>query len=184
VPRPHEIFLSHASADRRFVRRLATVLRRGGVSFWYSEKHIVGEQQWHDEIGKALQRCDWFAVVLSPAAVASRWVKWELLYALNHNRYEGRIVPIVLKHCDPEKLSWTLDGFQRVDFSSDFEDGCDQLLRVWNIRQETSAIRREARAKVPAGPKIRSDADVDNLARPYNKPLRPKKRGNRRGIRR
>jgi TIR domain-containing protein len=184
VPRPHELFLSHANIDRRFVRKLAAVLRREGVSFWYSEKHIVGAQQWHDEIGKALQRCDWFAVVLSPAAVASRWVKWELLYALNHNRYEGRIVPIVLKLCDQERLSWTLDGFQRVDFSSRFEDGCDQLLRVWGIRQETSAILIGARAKLPATPKMRGRADVDNPPRTYDKSPRSKKRGNRRGIRR
>jgi hypothetical protein len=120
VPKPRELFLSHANTDRNFVRKLAEVLQGRGVRYWYSEKHIVGAQQWHDEIGRALHRCDWFAVVLSPAAVASTWVKRELLYALDHSRYEGRIVPIVLKPCDSEKLSWTLDTFQRVDFSSGF----------------------------------------------------------------
>jgi hypothetical protein len=137
------------------VRKFAAVLQGHGVRYWYSEKHIVGAQQWHDEIGRALHRCDWFAVVLSPAAVASRWVKRELLYALNHSRYEGRIVPIVLKPCDSEKLSWTLDNFQRVDFSSGFDEGCHQLLRVWGIRREVSAVRDR-------GAKRRCDGRAEN----------------------
>lgn len=40
-----------------------------------SKEHIGGAQEWHDEIGAALDRCDWFPVVLSPQSVASRWVK-------------------------------------------------------------------------------------------------------------
>jgi hypothetical protein len=40
--------------------------------------NIRGAQQWHDEIGTALKRCDWFLLVLSPQSVRSMWVKHEL----------------------------------------------------------------------------------------------------------
>ena len=130
---PREVFLSHASGDRKTARRLAETLRRHGVPVWYSETNLVGAQQWHDEIGKALARCDWFIVVLSPKATRSEWVKWELLYALQQVRYRNRIVPILYRACDPDKLSWTLDGFQRVDFTQDFVKGCESLLRTWGI---------------------------------------------------
>jgi len=103
------------------------------VPVWYSETNLVGAQQWHDEIGKALARCDWFIVVLSPKATRSEWVKWELLYALQQVRYRNRIVPILYRACDPDKLSWTLNGFQRVDFTQDFVKGCESLLRTWGI---------------------------------------------------
>ena len=85
------------------------------------------------EIGEALARCDWFLVVLSPQATRSKWVKRELLYALRSSRYEGRIVPIRLRACDPALLSWTLEDFQAVDFTQDFDNGCRSLLRIWGL---------------------------------------------------
>ena len=61
-----EVFLSHSSQDREFVMRLAHVLKRHEVRYWYSAEHIEGARQWHDEIGRALVHCDWFLVVLMP----------------------------------------------------------------------------------------------------------------------
>lgn len=132
--RPREIFLSHASRDRRFTQRLAATLRDHGLPVWYSETNLVGAQQWHDEIGRALERCDWFVLVLSPSATRSVWVKRELSYALRDLRYDNHIVPILHKPCDfAGKLSWTLPGFQIIDFTADHERGCEDLLRVWGL---------------------------------------------------
>ena len=132
--RPKEVILSHATRDRRFVHRLARVLTDHGVAFWFSRIHLVGAQQWHDEIGAALNRCDWFILVVTPAAARSVWVKRELTRALNQSRYEERIIPLILKQCPLERLSWTLDGFQHIDFTGDFSKACRELLRVWGIK--------------------------------------------------
>ena len=86
---PHEVFLSHSDLNREFAGSLSEVMRRHGVPVWYSQANILGAQQWHDEIGAALQRCDWFAVILSPQSVESMWVRRELLHALNHDRFEN-----------------------------------------------------------------------------------------------
>lgn len=94
---PREVFLSHAHDDRRFASQLAETLARHAVPVWYSPVRIQGAQQWHDEIGRALARCDWFVRVLSPSAVRSPWVKRELFYALQKRRYQKRIVPLLYK---------------------------------------------------------------------------------------
>ena len=133
MPVPDEVFLSHSSADRAFTARLAEVLRRHGVPVWYSETNILGAQQWHDEIGAALRRCDWFVVVLTPDAVESKWVKRELLFALQQDRFDGTIAPVLCRSCDHEELSWTLASLQMVDFREDFNRGCRDLLRIWRI---------------------------------------------------
>ncbi len=130
---PKEIFLSHSSKDRKFATELAGALRHHGISVWYSQTHIKGAQQWHDEIGKALRRCNWFVVILSPSAVKSIWVKNELLFALNQHRYRNRIAPVLYKNCKYENLSWTLSNFQIVDFRTSQENGYRDLLRVWGI---------------------------------------------------
>lgn len=89
------------------------ILRARHVRVWYSPTNIVGAQQWHDAIGAALARCDWFVVILSRASVASPWVKHELLYALSLRRYRGHIVPILYRPCNWRALSWTLNSIER-----------------------------------------------------------------------
>lgn len=130
---PQELFLSHSSLDRQFTDEVAAVLRAHGVTVWYSKSNIMGAQQWQNEIGAALRRCDWFAVILSPQSVAAMWVKRELAYALEKSRFENRIVPILYQPCDYEDLSWTLSAFQTVDFTLTHRDGYLNLLRVWNL---------------------------------------------------
>ena len=113
--------------------RLAETLRPHGVPVWYSETNLLGAQQWHDEIGAALTRCDWFAVVLSPSAARSIWVKRELLYALRDRRYQDKMIPIMHRECEAAKLSWTLADFQTIDLTGDFGKGCQSLLKTWGI---------------------------------------------------
>ena len=130
---PKEIFLSHASGDRKFADKLAKFLRQNGIAVWYSRTHLRGAQQWQREIGAALQRCDWFVVVLSPKSVKSMWVNRELSYALIQKRFQDRIVPVLHRQCDYEKLHWTLASFQIVNLTGVFAEGCCDLLRIWAL---------------------------------------------------
>ncbi len=130
---PKEIFLSHSTLDEPFVASISEVLRRHGIPVWYSRTNILGAQQWHDEIGAALKRCDWLALVLSPHSVESMWVKRELLFALQQNRFENRIVPLLYQPCDYERLSWTLSSFQIINFTRTFDEGCRDLMRTWGL---------------------------------------------------
>jgi len=130
---PKEIFLSHSSLDRSFADSIADTLRNHGIPIWYSRTNILGAQQWHDEIGEALERCDWFIVILSPNSVQSTWVKRELTFALNSNKYDNKIIPVLYQSCDFKKLSWTLDLVQIIDFSIDSESGFRELFRTWGF---------------------------------------------------
>lgn len=131
--RPHEVFLSHSSQDQEFVTTLAEVLRRHMIPVWYSRTDIVGSQLWHDEIGSALSRCDWFVLVMSPHSVQSMWVKRELLFALQQNRFEDRIIPILYQPCDFAQLSWVLPQFQIIDFTRSPDEGYRTLLQIWGL---------------------------------------------------
>ena len=130
---PEEVFLSHSSRNTAFTKRLAKTLAAHGVRSFLSKEHIGGAQEWHDEIGSALKRCDWFLVVLSPQSARSRWVKHELIYALQEGRYREHIIPVLFRACDADRLSWTLSAFQWIDFRKDFHEGCRQLLRIWRL---------------------------------------------------
>ena len=92
---PIEVLVSHSSKNADFISRLNCVLTDHKVKSFVSKANIRGAQQWHDEIGTALKRCDWFLLVLSPQSVRSRWVKHELIYALRASRYRERIIPVL-----------------------------------------------------------------------------------------
>jgi hypothetical protein len=105
----------------------------------FSGVPILGAQQWHDEIGAALQRCDWFLLALSPHAVASMWVKRELLFALQQDRFENRIIPILLQPCKFDQLSWVLPSFQIIDFENPLDEGFRDLLKIWGLGYQPKA---------------------------------------------
>lgn len=130
---PKELFLSHSSQNIEAATAIAETLRNHGVPVWYSQTNILTAQQWHDEIGNALRRCDWFMVLLSNGAIQSVWVKRELLYALTHSQYEDHIMPVIIEHCNYEGLSWTLDQFQMADYSNSSDVAYAQILARWGL---------------------------------------------------
>ena len=132
-PHPKEVFLSHSGLDREFAEKIVELLRRLGVPVWHGPSSIRGSQQWHDEIGDALERCDWFVILLSPNSMRSKWVKRELVFALDEDRYEKYFIPIVIRAGNYRKFSWALSSYHLVDFTEDFEKGCRALLRIWGI---------------------------------------------------
>jgi hypothetical protein len=117
---------------------------------WFSSTNLQSAQQWHDEIGRALKRCNWFLLLLSKAAVKRRWVKHELTYALRERRYENHILPVLLEACDWEALSWVLGGLQFCDLRKDSLVGYRKILGNWGIALaetlcESLPSRRHAR---------------------------------------
>ena len=136
LPHAKEVFLCHSSLDGEFANRIATLLRRHNVPVWYGPTNIRGGQHWHDEVGEALRRCDWFVILVSPNSIRSAWVKRELTFALKQRRYNDTIVPVILQLCDYEHFYWTLSSYQVVDFTEDFDAGCRALLRIWGINYQ------------------------------------------------
>ncbi|HEX3656879.1 MAG TPA: toll/interleukin-1 receptor domain-containing protein [Pirellulales bacterium] len=130
--RPNERFLSHSSVDRDAASTLAGILNEHGVPTFYAPEDLLGGQPWQDAILAALERCDWFAVLLTPDAITSMWVRRETAFALNERRYENKIVPLMYRPCELGSLKW-LRLFQVLDFQQDFRGGCRDLLRLWGI---------------------------------------------------
>ena len=129
---PAEVFLSHSSEDADMARRVARTLVSHGVPIFLAPSHLIGAQQWQDEVLKALQRCDWFMVLLSPQAVDSVWVRREVAFAPYEKRYRERIIPLTYKPCDMTPVE-CLNLSQKVDFCGNFQSGCRDLLRSWGI---------------------------------------------------
>ena len=128
---PRQVFISHAShaaEDAGFAHQLAGDLERHGWRVWIAPDSIRPGEKWAEAINRGLEESGVFVVALTPAAVASNWVRTETNIAIELAQHgEARFFPLRVADCRPPVL-WS--AFQRIDFAGQFANGMSQLLRV------------------------------------------------------
>jgi cold shock CspA family protein len=124
---PRQIFLSHATSDAEFAHNLAADLRAESWRVWIAPESIRPGEEWVEAIDRGLETSGIFLVVLTPEAVASRWVNTETDAAIEM-QHEGLIafIPLDRSACQPKRL-WR--QYQYVPFRGSYEVGLVALLR-------------------------------------------------------
>ena len=88
-----DAFISHASKEARFARRLVETLERDGLKAWIDDADVRFGALLRDALQSAIRKCRVLVLVWSKAASESRWVMAEMFTALHSGRY---IIPCVL----------------------------------------------------------------------------------------
>ena len=98
VPATRKIFITHSSADDGFVRELRQALADLGKEVWIDSRQLKGGDPLWLEIQHTIEESSAYAVVVSPAALQSKWVDKELRHALKirDERGQGQFPVIVL----------------------------------------------------------------------------------------
>jgi hypothetical protein len=95
-----QLFLSHSSTDDPFVRDLRAALADHGQEGWIDSRQLRGGDPLWPEIEQAIEAATAFVVVVSPAALQSKWVRKELRHALKLREQRGReqfpVIPLAL----------------------------------------------------------------------------------------
>lgn len=89
----HQIFISHAHQDAEFAHRLAADLTQAGWRVWIAPDSIRPGEKWGAAIDRGLEESGVFVVALTPAGVASPWVKHETYAAIELEKRRGAIHP-------------------------------------------------------------------------------------------
>ena len=142
-------FLSYSRINTDFALQLAKELKSAGFLVWLDQLDIPTGARWDDELEKALEACEIFMVILTPASIASDNVKDEIGFAIDNGK---RILPVLLKD---SKIPLRLRRFQYVDFTTkSFEEGiaaAKQLLK--NLIDEPTVpravLKSDAREQKP-----------------------------------
>jgi hypothetical protein len=105
----YDVFVSHATEDKGFVRPLVKALRRAGIRVWYDESSLL----WGDDLRKSIDRglvdSRYGIVVFSKAFLKKKhWTEHELNGLFAQER-QGRkvILPIWHKITDRELLKYS-----------------------------------------------------------------------------
>jgi len=117
---PVRVFVSHSHEDNDFGVRLVQDLRAAlggdGDAVWYDASGgLKGGDEWWGKIVTEITARPIFVLVLSPAAMASRYVlsEFTIAFKLWHERTGRRIVPVLFQPCAP-RADMTL--FQMIWF--------------------------------------------------------------------
>jgi hypothetical protein len=87
------IFISYSRVDSVFADQLATDLESRGYQVWIDQAASRGGEQWRHEIEQKLREAQEVVVVLSEAAIDSRWVQH---MGLRAHSLEKKITPLAL----------------------------------------------------------------------------------------
>jgi hypothetical protein len=133
------IFVSHASADKVFVDRLATDLVSHSIPVWYDKLDLRIGESVPGAINAGLSDSKYFAIVLSKASVSSRWVQEELNAALMRQVAQGGtfILPLLLEDCTIPPL---LAHRRYADFRVDYSRALTELLSLWGKDADACAV--------------------------------------------
>src|SRR5690242_5061269 len=112
------IFISYSRRDSNFVDKLEAELQMYNFHTWVDRRKIENSQPWKKVLQDAIDQCDVFLVVLSPASVTSRQVRMECSYALR----KGRSV-IVLEYQPCSEVPIELSTIQTISFNTDNKQG-------------------------------------------------------------
>lgn len=139
------VFLAASYADRRFAERLARDLRTllGGPHAVTCETRgsKVGSDPLWNEVRQGIAAAPTFLVVLSPEALASKWVNDEIdqAFQLLGTRPERKIIPIIWRPC---KLRPDVSLTQVVRFAPPraYGDGFADLTRALGMSSVATSV--------------------------------------------
>lgn len=125
---PWQVFISHAHLDSEIAQRLAADLRTNEWDVWIAPDSILAGEKWGESIERGLLESGVFVLIITPNAVASRWVKTETTIAIELE-HKGLIkfVPLLVQQC---QLPLLWGAYQLIDLSDSYENGWKQLLET------------------------------------------------------
>lgn len=147
-----KVFISYGSVDKHFARNLKDRLDKAGAEAWLDDRELLVGDSLQGKISDAIDKSDFFVVVLSPFSVASAWVKAELAQAFTQQitQRKRKVLPVLIADCDVPSF---LHDVKYADFRTNNSDAMDEswLLLTKSIgltdrvTHETATIQSDAR---------------------------------------
>ncbi len=116
------VFISYSRRDISFVKTLHHALTQQNRDVWVDWEDIPIAADWRQEIKTGIEEADTFIAILSSSAVASKFCRQEVEYAIKHQK---RLIPVVYQKDFPDDqvppalrkhnwLSFAEDDFDRA----------------------------------------------------------------------
>lgn len=135
------VFLSHASEDKAFVRKLALILHHNGIDTFLDEWEIGLGESIRRKIEEGLRDCTHFVFVLSPASVHKEWVNLEVDAAFVRKVAQQQKFFPILYRLPPENLPPLVAGMSWLAID-------DSLEAAWRLIGEIHSLPKRVCEKL------------------------------------
>ena len=129
-----KVYLSHAHSDERLAEKVSRILEDAGLQVWDATREIMPGDNWAATLGNALQESQAMVVLVTPDAMRSKWVRWEIEYALGQTRFRERLVPVFVGDPDDlekEDVPWILRRLKVINLTEgNEEEGIREVART------------------------------------------------------
>lgn len=129
-----KVFVSHSHLDDAFAERLVKDLRAAGADAWL-DKEDVGAGDFQERISEALDKCEWFVLVLTNHALASHWVRQEV-HAANSLKHAGQIRSLIFVQAGPiehRELPALWRVYNIFDATTDYGNAQSRMLKALGL---------------------------------------------------
>ena len=110
---PHQLFLSHRSIDKDYVRIVAREIKRQGVGIWFDEEALIPSQSLVEEINSGLESMTHFVIFWSISCQNAPWVKKELHAAIS--KLISDSIPIIVIRLDDTSVPAIIADLYRIE---------------------------------------------------------------------
>ena len=124
------VFISYSHADKKWADALRSGLTEEGFEVTVPGDDIEPGENWHLEIGKALDRANAMVVLLSPDSVASKSNRAEIEYALFSPQFRHRLIPVLVK--PTADIPWILRKQQFIRATKDVNETVHRVAEALN----------------------------------------------------
>ncbi|HEV3457221.1 MAG TPA: toll/interleukin-1 receptor domain-containing protein [Thermoanaerobaculia bacterium] len=142
-PDAYDVFLSHHTADKPFVKELAAALEGRGLHVWLDTWELRPGFPWQEGLEKGIRASQAVAVCVGASGLGT-WQEPEMRAFIARSRREPiPVIPVLVPGCpDSPQLNLFLEAYTGVDLRQGLsEEGLELLL--WGITGKRPAGRQE-----------------------------------------
>ena len=139
-----KVFLSHSSNyyrdDRDLIRKITDELKRAGMDVWDDSVEVLPGDNWAQLTSQALEESQAMVVLLTPESIDSKWINWNIGFALGNISYKKRLIPVLVgdpNRFSKEQIPWIFKHLKVINVP---ENGKNDE----NIKQIAEAIKEAA----------------------------------------
>jgi len=123
-----QVFISHAQSDAELAKQISKYLETQGFQVFDPATEVAAGDNWHLEIGKALETSQAMVVLISPEATRSRAVQGEIEYALGSKQFKGRLIPVEVE--PTQDVPWILRRLQWIRIQDSPAEAGQEVVKV------------------------------------------------------
>jgi hypothetical protein len=135
---PFDVFISYASDDKSFARRLVGELQERGLTTWFDEKDLKPGEDWSMQIRQGIDNARSCIVLLSQASATSKpWIskEWAAIQECSWRRPDFRICPIEIDDVETPVFLRTWKALKCDRRSCDFDATAEKIVAVLSYKK-------------------------------------------------